>query len=171
MKIIVSVLLLLAISNFFYGCVASTKVVRNENVETKTKDYGELYFIKPAEDPRNVAPTVIKEFKNMGFNVRVVEPEKPIEGAQGTGFLISEEGYILTCAHVIGEQSEATVWIAGARNEADVLNRDKDNDLALLKTWKKFHSNYSPLLFMILIQRTYCFELDKAVTILSATKM
>ncbi len=146
-KLSVVVLLLLTISCFFYGCAASTKVVRNEKVEIKTQDYSELYFLKPAKDPRNVAPQVIQEFKNMGFNVRIVEPDKPIEGAQGTGFLISEEGHILTCAHVVGEEREATVWIAGTRYEADVLNKDKDTDIALLKTRKEVSVNYTPLSF------------------------
>jgi hypothetical protein len=127
--------------------MSATKVVRNEKIEIKTRDYGELYFIKPEKDPRNVVPQVIEEFKNMGFNVREVESEKPIEGAQGTGFLISDEGDILTCAHVVGEEKNATVWIASVRYEADVLNRDKDADIALLRTRTKINSNYNPLSF------------------------
>lgn len=147
MKLSMYVLLLLAISSFFYGCVASTKVVRNEDVKMNVQDYGELYFIKPDKDPRNVVPQVIDGFKSMGFNVRVVDIEKPIEGAQGTGFLVSDEGHILTCAHVIDEEREATVWIAGVRYEADVLSKDKDADLALLKIRKDVNLNINPLSF------------------------
>jgi serine protease Do len=147
MKMFVPALLLLAISCCFAGCVASTQVVRNEKIDIKASDYGELYFIKPAKDPRDVVPQVIEEFKNMGFNVREVEPDKPIEGAQGTGFLISDEDDILTCAHVIGEEQDATVWVGGARYEAEVLNKDKDVDVALLRTRKKIGSKYAPLSF------------------------
>ncbi len=147
-KWVVSVLLLSAVLGQF-GCAASTTVVRNEKVEIKTQDYREVYFIKPAQDPRNVVPQVIEEFKSMGLNVREVEREKPIEGAQGTGFLISDEGYILTCAHVVGEEQDATVWISGTRYEADVLNRDKEIDIALLKTRTRIASNYLPLSFRI----------------------
>lgn len=141
------VLLFLVSSSVFFGCVASTKVVRNEKVEIKTQDYGELYFIKPEKDPRNIVPKVIEEFKNMGFNVRTVDSDKPIEGVQGTGFLISNENYILTCAHVVGEEHEATVWISGIRYEADVLSKDKDVDIALLKIRKDINLNILPLSF------------------------
>jgi serine protease Do len=143
----VSVFLLSVVSSFLFGCVASTKVVRNEKVEIKTEDYGELYFIKPAKDPRNVVPQVTEEFRSMGFNVREVESEKPIEGAQGTGFLISDEGDILTCAHVVGDEPTATVWVAGVRYEADVLGKDKDVDIASVKTRTGISSNYTPLSF------------------------
>lgn len=127
------------------GCMSSTRLVKNEKVTIDTKNYGELYFLKPTVDPRNVAAKVIEEFKKMGFNVRVIEPDKPIEGAQGTGFLISTEDHILTAAHVIGEEQTATVWIGSTRYEADVLNKDKDLDMAILKTRKKIVSNYIPL--------------------------
>jgi len=147
MKTFVSMFLLSVLTCFFLGCAASTKVVRNEKTEIKTQHYGELYFIRPTKDPRNVVPQVIEEFKNMGFSVREVEREKPIEGAQGTGFLISDEGDILTCAHVVGDEQTATIWIAGARYEADVLDRDKDVDIALLRTRTKITSDYLPLTF------------------------
>jgi hypothetical protein len=51
-------------STFFYGCAASTRVVKNDKVEINTQDYVELYFIKPTKDPRPVVPQVIEEFKN-----------------------------------------------------------------------------------------------------------
>lgn len=113
------------------GCVAATQVVRDEKVEIK--EYRELYFIPPQKDPRNIVPRAIDEFKAMGFNVKVVDPEKPIEGGQGTGFVISSSGHVLTCAHVLGDDQSATLWISGVRYEADVLSKDKDKDLALLK--------------------------------------
>ena len=146
-KSVVPLLLLLIFSGCLVGCASATKVVRNEKIEIKGQDYGELYFIKPAKDPRNVVPQVVEEFKNMGFNVREVDSEKPIEGAQGTGFLISGEGDILTCAHVVGEEKGATVWIAGARYEADVLHSDKDADIALLRARTQINATYDPLSF------------------------
>jgi hypothetical protein len=63
-KISISLLLLVAMSTFFYGCAASTRVVKNDKVEINTQDYVELYFIKPTKDPRHVVPQVIEEFKN-----------------------------------------------------------------------------------------------------------
>lgn len=127
------------------GCASSTEIVKNEDVNIDTRNYDDLYFLKPPEDPRNIVPKVIEEFKNMGFNVRVIESDKPIEGAQGTGFMISSEDHILTVAHVIGDEQTATVWIDGARYETDLVHKNNDLDLAILKTRKKISSVYTPL--------------------------
>ncbi len=113
------------------GCLSSTRIEKNENVTIG--EYGDLYFIPPPQDPRNVVPRVVSEFESMGYNVKVVDLKKPIEGAQGTGFIISKEGHLLTCAHVLGDEKAATFWIGGVRYEADVVGADKDKDLALLK--------------------------------------
>lgn len=113
------------------GCVSATKVIKHESFDVA--NYGELYFIPPKEDPRNIVPRFTSELESLGFNVRLVNPEKSIEGAQGSGFLIGEQGYVLTCAHVIGEEQEATLWVADTRFEASVVKLDNENDLALLK--------------------------------------
>ena len=113
------------------GCVSATKSVRNENATIQK--YSDVYLIPPKEDPRNVVPKVVEQFKAMGLNVKVVDGSKALEGAQGTGFLITDAGHILTCAHVLGDETTATVWLSGVRYEADVLSKDKDRDVALLK--------------------------------------
>lgn len=128
------------------GCVAATQVVRDEKTEIK-QQYRELYFIPPQKDPRNVVPRALDEFRAMGFNVKVVDPAKPLEGGQGTGFVISSGGYVLTCAHVLGDEESATLWISGTRHEADVVGRDKEKDLAVLKLRKVDASGLLPLSF------------------------
>ena len=113
------------------GCVSATKIVRNE--EAAMQRYADVYFIPPKDDPRAVVPKVINEFKALGLNVMVVDPKRPLEGGQGTGFVVSRDGQIITCAHVLGDENSATVWISGVRYEADVLSKDKQKDLAVLK--------------------------------------
>jgi hypothetical protein len=113
------------------GCVSATKSVRNENATLQR--YSEVYLIAPKEDPRNVVPKVVEQFKAMGLDVKVVDGSKPLQGAQGTGCVITAFGHVLTCAHVLGEETTATIWLTGVRYEADVLSKDKDRDLALLK--------------------------------------
>jgi len=129
---------------FITGC-ASPKIYKEAGVEIK--NYGELYFIQPTNDPRKVAPKVVSEFEKIGFNVRLIDPEKPIEGTQGTGFIVSNSGHILTCAHVIGDEKEATVWVQGKRFETDVVAMDKELDLALLSTRDNFNQSILPLKF------------------------
>jgi len=131
---------------FFQGCT-STQVVKNTNnapIQNYTTD---LYLITPPKDPRNVVPAIVREFEAMGFKVSLMTPDKPGVGAQGTGFVISSKGHILTCAHIIGEEKTATVQISGARYEADVVHKDKEKDLALLKVRKENAPDLAPLSF------------------------
>jgi serine protease Do len=127
------------------GCMSSTKLVRNDNATIQ--EYQDLYFIPPAKDPRNVVPRVVDEFKAMGFNVTVVDSKKLIEGGQGTGFVISAKGHVLTCAHVLAKEKVARVWISGVRYEADVLSSDEDKDLAVLKLRNADRVVFAPLSF------------------------
>jgi len=137
--------LCLALSGLLTGCLSSTKVILNKDV--KIQKYGELYFVAPDEDPRNVVPQVVEQFRGMGFNVRVLDSKKPIEGVQGTGFFVSDENHILTCSHVMGDENKATVWVSGTRYEADLVNKDEKADLALLKIRTDHNFNISPLSF------------------------
>jgi S1-C subfamily serine protease len=51
----------------------------------------------------------------------------------GTGFVISEDGYLLTCNHVVQDSKAVTVLIGGTKYPATIVKRDAANDLALLK--------------------------------------
>jgi serine protease Do len=52
----------------------------------------------------------------------------------GSGFIISEDGYILTNTHVIGRADEITVKLIDGRElEAKVIGQDRLTDVALLK--------------------------------------
>lgn len=124
------------------GCASATRLVANPNQSSTLKaknyaNYKELYLLPPDTDPRNVMPRLATAFEQMGYKVTVYPPGKSIEGAQGTGFLIGDDGFILTCAHVLGEEKTATVTLNGNRYFADVVKADKDADLALLKTRDK----------------------------------
>ncbi|SPF33064.1 conserved exported hypothetical protein [Syntrophobacter sp. SbD1] len=124
-------LLLLISALLLQACVASMQLVQNKNAEVKK--YGEVYIMAPQQDPRNILPQVVDEFKKMGLVVSVVDSPEKMPGSQGTGFLITDKGHILTCAHVLGEQNQATVWLSQTRFEADVISKNKDLDVAILK--------------------------------------
>ncbi|MCL2139253.1 MAG: serine protease [Treponema sp.] len=51
----------------------------------------------------------------------------------GTGFFAAENGLIVTCAHVIDPGSRITAKIAGREYDAQVLFKNTDTDLAVLK--------------------------------------
>ncbi|HEY1787002.1 MAG TPA: serine protease [Verrucomicrobiae bacterium] len=83
-------------------------------------------------DPRDVDPRVLSRLQKAGFDVTAVYPEDPPIGSQGSGFVISPEGDVLTCAHVVGDLDTATIWIEGIRYPCRVLASDTNSDLALL---------------------------------------
>lgn len=125
------------------GCVSATKVVRNEQAEIKNYEFA--YFIPPKEDPREIVPRFVSELEGMGLHVQLVDPEKSSQGSQGTGFVVSDKGYVLTCAHVIGKENEATLWIDGNRYHALVTKKDKELDLALMKIKEEGLSTFTAL--------------------------
>ncbi|QPF72795.1 trypsin-like peptidase domain-containing protein [Roseateles sp. DAIF2] len=120
------------------GCASSSQLYTNdkqsETLKSKSfKAYREVLLIPPKEDPRKLIPRVTQEIEGMGLKVRLMDPAKPIEASQGTGFVVSMDGWLLTCAHVMGEQKVATITLNGQRLLADVLKIDAKVDLALLK--------------------------------------
>ncbi len=61
----------------------------------------------------------------------------------GTGFIITRDGYIMTCQHVIEGSGNIKVAVGDTLYQARVIRKDKNNDLALLKISGRF----SPLSF------------------------
>lgn len=58
----------------------------------------------------------------------------PPARGEGSGFIVSEDGYILTNAHVVDEASEVTVKLTDRREfTAKVIGVDKRTDVAVLK--------------------------------------
>ena len=59
--------------------------------------------------------------------------EQPFHG-QGSGFIISSDGLILTNAHVVRDAQEVTVKLADRRElKAKVLGADPATDIAVLR--------------------------------------
>ncbi len=67
------------------------------------------------------------------------EERERLETEHGTGFIISQDGLILTNRHVVGDEgAEYTVFLStGEMVEAEVLVRDPVQDLAVLKIEKE----------------------------------
>lgn len=143
-------LLLLPVLFWLAACATSTQIIHNEKASVQQADYrryNTVYFIKPKSDPRNVAPRIIDEFRAMKYDVVVADQEQSMAGSQGTGFMITQQGHLLTCAHVLGKQSEATITVKGRRYVADVLARDDKLDVALLKLRDGKGGEFQPVSF------------------------
>jgi serine protease Do len=113
------------------GCMGPKVVVTKD--DTAFKEYKRVYLLVSEKDPRNVYPIVANKLGELGFAVKQVKKGDSIEGGQGSGFVVSPEGHILTAAHVLDKLSDATVWVQGNRIETEVICSDKEKDLALLK--------------------------------------
>lgn len=61
-------------------------------------------------------------------------PQKHVTMSQGSGFIISADGYVVTNNHVVEHASDVEVSLAGGKTlPAKVIGTDKRTDLALLK--------------------------------------
>ena len=61
-------------------------------------------------------------------------PTPPRQTAQGSGFLISEDGYILTNNHMVGDADAVTVQLVDGRKlNAKIIGADAQTDVALIK--------------------------------------
>jgi len=70
-------------------------------------------------------------FKN--FRGRIPQGEQMLRGL-GSGFIVSDDGYILTNAHVVDNADTVTVRLTDRREfKAKVVGKDKQTDIAVLK--------------------------------------
>lgn len=109
------------------------------------KRYKRVYLVSPDPDPRNVQPRVLTRLRALGFDVREVGSDMDPPESQGTAFVLTPQGHLLTCAHVLGTNMAATLWIRGQRFEAGVISKDTNADLALLKISGEANPPLKPL--------------------------
>ncbi len=112
------------------GAVVSIKVKIAETADAADSDDG----------PQQLSPDDPLErfFRRFGgeegtpFVFRHGHPH--VEMAQGSGFIISPDGYVVTNNHVVDQATEVTITMDdGTTHPAKVIGTDKRTDLALLK--------------------------------------
>lgn len=83
--------------------------------------------------PEDVPPEM-REFFRRFFGDPDQQPEPRDRTAAGSGFIISDDGYILTNNHVVADADEVVVGLSDQREfKAEVVGTDEATDLALLK--------------------------------------
>jgi S1-C subfamily serine protease len=110
---------------FCSGCATTHIAIKNDSSFSK---YKKIYLLNFKNDPRKILPKVQRHLQQLGFQVILTKEDEPVGGYQGTGFIISPEGYILTSAHIVDKEKEATVWLNDKRYEADIICIEKDDD-------------------------------------------
>jgi serine protease Do len=87
-------------------------------------------------DGRGEIPPQMREFFDRfpQFRDQFQQPERRRGGAQGSGFVISTDGYAVTNNHVVNDAAEVKVTFEnGDEFDATVVGTDSRTDLALLK--------------------------------------
>ena len=69
----------------------------------------------------------------------MAQPDGSAEGSPGSGtaFVVSADGYLLTCDHVVRTATDIKVTLGEQTTSCKVVARDSAHDLALLHTERK----------------------------------
>lgn len=116
----------------------------NTNNITETKDSNNedtsvngIYLYDLSSIIDNILPTVvtINTIKNNTYNTEYNIEETPETVSLGSGFLISEDGYIVTNYHVIKDGEKVNIKLKGSETNfpAEIVGVDEIMDIALLK--------------------------------------
>jgi len=112
------------------GAVVSVKVKVTEEAENDgPQQRPQMPQLSP-DDPMQ------EFFKRFGQQMQPGVPHKPhVQQAQGSGFFISPDGYVVTNNHVVDHATEVTLVMDDGKTTipAKVVGTDKKTDLALLK--------------------------------------
>jgi serine protease Do len=130
--------------SLFSGCAT---VQSNPKSNLNLTEYRKIFFTPVDEegDPRIVLPRVVERLRAIGFEVYLPKQGEPI-ASQGSGLIVDEQGHVLTCAHVLGVNTNATLWIGSRRLDAAVVKVDTNSDMALLKV-SSGGNIFTPLVF------------------------
>ena len=111
------------------------QVLRQE-LEAHQKDEDSLLIV-PTEGmtPSQIYQKAISSVVAVNSTVRTTENGKVYEGVSaGSGFVLSQDGYIVTNHHVIDGSTAVSVTFAdGSQIQARIIGSDAVNDIALLK--------------------------------------
>jgi TPR repeat protein len=77
--------------------------------------------------------------RSIGGNSTAPDSSSPDPKASGSGFFITEDGYLLTNAHVVDEATRLTVRTSLGTFPASLVKADSVNDIAVLKVPGRFH--------------------------------
>jgi serine protease Do len=103
-------------------------------VEKKLRGVQDMDFIPPGDEaPEPFGDDFFRRFFNKPFPEERHRNYRSITG-QGSGFIISNDGYILTNNHVAGGADEVIVTLYDGREfEAKVIGSDPQSDVAVIK--------------------------------------
>lgn len=124
--------------------MSSKSINRNNKIEEQNKEADDesvgangMYVYDLSSIIDNILPTVvtINTIKNNTYDTEYNIEETPETISLGSGFLISEDGYIVTNYHVIKDGEKVNIKLKGSETNfpAEIIGVDEIMDVALLK--------------------------------------
>lgn len=100
---------------------------------------GGLSWSKFDSDKEKLDPMIDQMLNNARSGAVAADPAPDVAPfATGSGFFVSEDGYLITAAHVVGQSSEVAIATSSGDLRASVVAKDERNDLAVLKVEGRF---------------------------------
>ncbi len=114
----------------FYYSKVQTQIVKKEPTQKEISENElEKEKKKIAEEKKNIEEEKIKIAE-----AKKKQQEKIVSASSGTGFFISKEGHIISNNHVVDACHSVKIHHKGKIEMANIISRDRTNDLALLQT-------------------------------------
>ena len=132
------------LAGFVTVAVAAPKV--SVHADANLESYQKVYVQPIKNDHAKVYPGLVKRLQKLGFDVAEFKRENLPYTSQGSGFVLTPDGFVMTCAHVVGDQPKATLWIQGARHLGRVIATDTNVDAALIQVEGE-HPSFNPVAF------------------------
>ncbi len=83
---------------------------------------------------QQVSPAVVTVFNQQTATGQLGQEQDPVTAGVGTGFIIDEQGHIVTNWHVVnGGDSFSVIFADGTEHEAELIGVDPRNDLAVVR--------------------------------------
>ncbi|MBI4383746.1 MAG: trypsin-like peptidase domain-containing protein, partial [Nitrospinae bacterium] len=112
--------------------IAKKQTAAVVNVSTKTKSKAKSKEPRPTPPSPRGGPDPFNDFYDRFFGDRE-GPDRPKRG-MGSGFIISEDGYLMTNNHVVEGSDEVKVTLFDDKEyDAELVGMDSKTDIALLK--------------------------------------
>lgn len=108
----------------------NTRPTEIPNTMAQTPEYSYTQNVNPGE--RMDVPTLVAKVSPSVVDIRTTSDAG---GSLGTGVIYTEDGYIITCAHVIDDATSVTVYLHEDDTEysAEVIGFDTYSDIGVIK--------------------------------------
>ena len=126
--------MMLMIVGLSAGCISNSQLAEVPKVVAATEAptlYDENIVTSLYE---RTAPAVVEVTTRTKRDIEAFGLDFPLQTGQGSGFIIDEDGHVLTNYHVVVGADEVRITLQDGRMlEAEVLGTDREDDVALLK--------------------------------------